>query len=105
MKKITCMAFGLLFFGAAVMAQTGGSQMMDHKAKDCLMMKDGKVIVMKGGMSMQLTKDTTLKNGVMVMMDGNVKKKDGSTYMLKNGESVGGNGKIMMSDKMSDGKM
>lgn len=74
--------------------------------KDCIMMKDGKVMVMKSGMSMQLMKDTTLKHGVMVMMDGTVKKKDGTTYMLKEGESVMGNGKVMMAgDKMSGSKM
>ena len=80
--------------------------MMDHKMKDCIMMTGGKVMVMKGGMSMQLMKDTSLKHGVMVMMDGMVKKKDGTTYMLKEGESIMGNGKVMMADdKMSGSKM
>jgi hypothetical protein len=101
MKKLICVGSFLLLSGAAVMAQTAGSgsgsgsgNMMDHKMKDCIMMKDGKMMVMKSGMSMQLMKDTTLKHGVMVMMDGTVKKKDGTSYMLKDGESVMGNGKV-----------
>ena len=97
MKKLICVGSFLFLSGAALMAQTSpGSNMMDHKMKDCIMMKDGKVMVMKSGMSMQLMKDTTLKHGVMVMMDGTVKKKDGTTYMLKEGESVMGDGKVMM---------
>jgi hypothetical protein len=104
MKKLICVGSFLVLSvlsGVAVMAQTGsgtasGSNMMDHKMKDCIMMKDGKVMVMKGGMSMQLMKDTTLKHGVMVMMDGMVKKKDGTTHMLTEGESVMGDGKVMM---------
>jgi hypothetical protein len=113
MKKLICVGSFLLLSGAAVMAQNSGSgsgsgsgNMMDHKMKDCIMMKDGKMMVMKSGMSMQLMKDTTLKHGVMVMMDGTVKKKDGTSYMLKDGESVMGNGKVMMAgDKMSGSKM
>ncbi|HUB60780.1 MAG TPA: DUF6799 domain-containing protein [Puia sp.] len=112
MKKLICVGAFLLLSGAAVMAQSSGSSgsgsgmMSDQKMKDCLMMKDGKVMVCKGGMSMPLMKDTTLRHGVMVSMDGTVKKKDGSTYMLKEGESVMGNGKVMMAgDKMSGSKM
>jgi hypothetical protein len=110
MKKLICVGSFLLLSGAAVMAQSGSGSgsgnMMDSKMKDCIMMKAGKVMVMKSGMSTQLMKDTTLKHGVMVMMDGTVKKKDGTTYMLKDGESVMGNGKVMMAgDKMSGSKM
>jgi hypothetical protein len=98
MKKLICVGSFLLLSGMAVMAQIGtDSKMMDHKMKDCIMMKEGKVMVMKGGMSMQLMKDTTLKHGVMVMMDGTVKQKDGTTHMLKEGESVMADGKVMMS--------
>ncbi len=86
MKKLICVGSFLLLSGAAVDGSVGlGSNMMDSKMKDCIMMKGGKVMV-KSGMSMQLMKDTTLKHGVMVMMDGTVKKKDGTTYMLKEGE-------------------
>jgi len=49
MKKLICVGSFLFLSGAALMAQTSpGSNMMDHKMKDCIMMKDGKVMVMKG---------------------------------------------------------
>ena len=103
MKKLICVSSLLLFSGASVFAQsTSPDKMTSDKMKDCIMMKDSKVMVMMHGMSMQLMKDTTLRHGVMVMMDGTVKKKDGTTYMLKNGDSVMGDGKIMMAgDKMA----
>lgn len=76
------------------------------KMKDCIMMKDGKMEVMKGGVSMMMMSDSTFKNGTMVMKDGTVKMKDGTTHMLKDGEYViGGKVKMMKDDKMSDGKM
>ncbi len=42
---------------------------MNHKMsmkKDCVMMKDGKMIVMKGGNTMAMDQDITMENGTMV---------------------------------------
>ena len=90
-----------LFLSAGIAASAQTSKM-----KDCIMMKDGKMEVMKGGMSMMMMNDSTFKNGTMVMKDGTVKMKDGTTHMLKDGEYViGGKVKMMKDEKMSDGKM
>ncbi len=102
MKKFTGICLLIVFTAGAAAAQDS-SHMMNKKPKDCVMMKDGKMMVMKSGMTMMLMHDTTLGHGTMVMMDGNVKMKDGSMHMLKEGECVMPNGKVMM-DKMS-GKM
>ncbi len=64
------------------------------KMKDYIMMMNGKMMVMKHGMSMDLKSDTTLKNGTTVMTNGTVKTKDGKTVMLKEGECIYGDGKI-----------
>ena len=58
------------------------------KMKDCVMMKDGKMMVMKGGMSMMMMGDSTFKNGTMVMKDGTVKMKDGTSLVSKNLPSI-----------------
>ena len=104
MKKLISLCWFVIFMGVAGFAQSGSSdgKMMDKKMGDCVMMKGGKVEVMKSGMSMMLMHDTTI-HGTMVMMDGNVKMKDGSMHMLKEGEYVTPKGKVMM-PKM-DGKM
>lgn len=107
MKKLISLCWYVFGMGGAVFAQSAASdgKMMDKKMDkmdNCVVMKDGKVEVMKSGMSMMLMHDTTI-HGTMVMMDGNVKMKDGSMHMLKEGEYVTPKGKLMM-PKM-DGKM
>ena len=67
--------------------------------KDCVMMKDGKMMMMKDGKSMPMTEDMTMSNGMVCMTDGTCKMKDGKTMMMKNGE------KCTMDGKMSGMKM
>jgi hypothetical protein len=74
-----------------------------HKGmRDCVMMEDGKMMVMKGGKTMQMDKEMTLQNGTMVMSDGSVKMKNGKTAMLKNGDCVYMNGKMSKMDMKKD---
>jgi hypothetical protein len=77
--------------------------------KDCVMMKDGKMWVVKN-----MTTTMTCKNGSTVMANGTVKGKDGKTMMMKNGDCITEGGDMMkmdMSSKpmncmmMKDGKM
>lgn len=78
-----------------------------HKTmkKDCIMMKDGKVVQMKDGNTTELTGDVTLSNGTVVSKDGTVKTKDGKTSMLKDGDCVYMNGKMThMAMKKKDTK-
>ena len=74
-------------------AQTTDTSHKDMK-KDCIAMKDGKVLQMKDGNSTELTADVTLEDGTIVSKDGTVKTKDGKTVMLKEGDRVWMNGKI-----------
>ncbi len=80
----------MLLFTSLAMAQSG-------KMKDCIMMKNDSMMVMKAGKSMMMMHDTTVSHGTMVMKNGMVKMKDGSTHMMKNGEYLK-NGKVEMSD-------
>ncbi|MXV50470.1 hypothetical protein GS399_05750 [Pedobacter sp. HMF7647] len=79
---------------------TKSKMKMDHQMKDCVMMEDGKMMLMKDGKTMEMTKDMALKNGTMIMTDGTVKSKSGKSMKLKNGESVDMNGKMMPMHKM-----
>jgi hypothetical protein len=76
--------------------------MMDHKMKDCVMMKDGAMMVMKNNETMKMDKDMTMSNGTMVMSDGSVKMKNGKTMMMKDGDCMYMDGKMskMKMDKM-----
>lgn len=72
---------------------------------DGVMMKDGKMMMMKDGKaSGAMTKDMMMNDGTKVMMDGSMMKKDGSKMMMKDGEMMDMGGKTMGGDKMG-GKM
>jgi hypothetical protein len=104
MKKLMILALAFVCTAGVVSAQdTSGHKMHkmgDHKMKDCVMMKDGKVMVMKDGQKSELTDDMTLSNGTTVMKDGTVKTSDGKTMMLKNGDWVGMDGQMGKMGKM-----
>lgn len=82
------------------MDNTMHNKMSHPSMKDCVMMKDGKMMQMKAGKTMMMKKDMTFANGNMVMMDGAMKMKNGSSHMLKEGDCVTMNGKMQsMSSK------
>jgi uncharacterized protein with beta-barrel porin domain len=60
-----------------------------------VMMKDGKLLMMKNGQTTQLTTDLTLDNGAVVMTNGTLKAKDGKTTVLKEGDYVSMDGTKM----------
>jgi hypothetical protein len=99
MKKLFVLMIASTF-SVGLFAQAGQEKKMEHKEKkmehhmgmhkmkDCVMMEDGKMMVMEGGKTMAMDKDMTMKNGAVVMQNGSVKWKNGKTTMLKDGECV-----------------
>ncbi|MGG7666504.1 DUF6799 domain-containing protein [Dyadobacter sp. BHUBP1] len=89
MKKLLAFAVAILL-SFSVYAQDKEKKMdkMHASMKDCVMMHDGKMMVMKGGKMTAMTEDMTLKNGTMIMKDGTVMMKDGTNKPLKEGEGV-----------------
>ena len=80
---------------------------MKHSMKDCVMMKDGKMMMMKNGKMMMMDKDMTMSDGTVCMKDGTCKMKNGKTMMMKEGETCDMHGKMgkMKMDKMDKMKM
>ena len=66
--------------------------------KDHIMMKDGKVMMIKEGKSMPLDKELTLSNGAKVTVDGTVTTKAGNKMMLKEGEMMDMDGQMVKHD-------
>ncbi len=97
-RAIACTVIAA-FSAATLMA---GEMKEGEMMHDGVMMKHGKMMVMKDGKTMKMTEDMTMSDGTMVMKDGMVKMKDGKTMKMKNGEMVMMDGKMMM---MHDGKM
>ena len=65
--------------------------MQNHEG---VIMKNGKLLMMKNGQTTQLTTDLTLDNGTVVMANGTVKTKDGVITNLKEGDYVGMDGTV-----------
>jgi X-X-X-Leu-X-X-Gly heptad repeat protein len=81
------------------MMQETGMAKTNHKKKDCVMMKDGKMMVMKNGKSELMDNSIKLNNGTTVMTDGSIKMSDGSFKMLKEGQCMDMDGKKWMMKK------
>lgn len=106
MKKMLCL-LAVVCVSHALFAQDSSmnNNSMDDKSmmhtdmskmKDCVYMKDGKMMTMMHGNSMMMDKDMTMKNGATVMTDGTVKMKNGTTKKMKDGECMMMDGKMMM---------
>jgi hypothetical protein len=67
-------------------------------AKDHIMMKDGKVMMIMQGKSMPLDKELTLTNGSKVTVDGTVTMKDGTKTMMKEGDMMSMDGEMIKHD-------
>ena len=80
MKKQILIA-AMLMAGGVAMAQNAMSN-------DGVMMKDGKMMVLKDGKTMPMTKEMTMSDGTKVMPDGSVMKKDGTKMMMKDGDGM-----------------
>lgn len=84
-------------------------------AADYCVVKDGKMLLNKGGKLAPLTKELTLSDGSVCRTDGTCTRKDGTAVTLADGQCVMMNGKMntvssikaghQNSDKMGGTKM
>lgn len=111
MKNVIFLIVVFAFSMSASAQKTDTTHKMQHNKmnepmKDCVMMKDGKMMMMKDGKTMPMDKDMTMKNGTKCMTDGTCMMKDGKKMMMHDGDMMDMNGKMMMKDdKMKDDKM
>jgi hypothetical protein len=115
MKKIILALAGMIF-AFAVNAQDNKMEPKQEakpaaaaqpKSHDHMVMKGGKVWVIKDGKTTAMDKDMDMPNGNKVMMDGTVMMKDGSKMTMKEGDHMNMNGDMMKmpAKKMDDKKM
>jgi hypothetical protein len=97
-KMIFTMFASLLIMAACLTVGNSYAQTKTNTAimKDCCMMKDGKMMQMKGGKMMSMDKDITMKNGNKCMANGECIMKDGKKMKMKEGECMDMNGKMDM---------
>lgn len=91
---IACFAVAVGRYAIAqsrMIADSGLYKIMMHsniKMEYIVMMKDDKMMMMKGGKTIILNADMTLSNGTMFMMDGNVKMKNDKVSKMKESEMM-----------------
>jgi hypothetical protein len=77
--------------GSSVMAQTTASAVT---TKDCCMMKGGKMMCLKDGITMAMDKDQTMANGTVCKTTGECVMANGQSKQMKNGECIDMKGNI-----------
>src|SRR5262245_42976665 len=83
----------------ALLIVGAGAPLVSAADLDGVMMKDGKMMMMKAGQaSGPMDKEMTMSNGTKVKSDGSMTMKDGKTMMMKNGQMM------TMDGKMTDSK-
>ena len=55
---------------------------------DHVLMRDGKIIVMRNGEEMPMTEDVTLADGTRVMPNGQILMANGTARMMREGETL-----------------
>ena len=62
--------------------------------KDCVLMENGTMFVVKDGKKTEMLKAVIMSNGTKVLANGVVYLKDGTSFKLSNGDLVYMNGKV-----------
>jgi hypothetical protein len=113
MKKVLIAIFALtLATGAFAQDSTGAMnnspQMHKTQNHEGVIMRSGKVILMKNGQSSVLTQDLVLADGTTITADGTVKLKDGTTATMQEGDYFkmdGTKGNMKMKQNSMSNKM
>ena len=95
-KTITTLFASLLMMVLSFTTISASAQAKKESAqpKECCMMKDGKMMHCKDGVTMPMEKDMTMKNGTVCMVNGECVMKDGKKMTMKEGECMDMNGKM-----------
>lgn len=89
-----CISMGAFAYLPGVSPEVKFNQEKTTKQKDCVMMKDNKMYVIKGGEATEMVKAVVMSNGTKVLANGEVILKNNETLKLQNGDCVYMNGKI-----------
>lgn len=90
MKNLLVIATATLSLGAVAQENKiqDSKKNQEKELKNEIMMKDGRITVMKDGKAKTMNKDIIMPNGSIISPDGIVKMKNGKTMQLRNGELI-----------------
>ena len=61
---------------------------MDNSSPDGVLMKDGKMMLVRNGKTTMMDRDMVMSDGTKIMSNGTIIKNDGSKRMMKEGEYI-----------------
>jgi hypothetical protein len=94
-KTITVLCASVLMLAACFFTGSfAHAQMHSAATKDCCMMKDGKMMQMKGGKITPMDKEMTMENGTKCMTNGECITKDGKKMQMIEGDCIDMSGKM-----------
>jgi len=88
----------VMVFSLATVTSYGQTKPKAAPAKDCCMMKGGKMMCMKEGKMVPMTKNMTMKDGSQCMVDGKCVMKDGKKCKMMEGDRMDMNGNMSCSN-------
>jgi len=88
---------------AHTMTHKPGRMKADGMSHDCVVMKDGKMMMMQGDKTMPMTKEMTMTDGTKCLPDGTCLKNDGTKMTMTNGQCMMMDGRMTTMDKMMKG--
>jgi len=86
--------FSLILFMALCLVSASTTAQTKTAMKDCCMMKDGKMVMVKDGKTMPMNKDMKMTNGTTCMVNGDCVMKDGTKMKMKEGDCMDMTGKM-----------
>ena len=100
-KKMKKLLMCLLFAGSLTAVATAQNVKAPkshtlQQSKDYIILKDGKINLVKGSNITPIESDMTLTNGTVISTNGSVKSSEGTTVLLKEGEKIDLDGKMIM---------
>lgn len=78
---------------------------VDKSIPDGVMMKEGKILMVKNGEVTTLDHDMTMTNGTKVVTDGNYTSNNGTTMKLREGQHIDMDGKLTFLKSKKDRNM
>jgi hypothetical protein len=70
--------------------------------EDMIMMKDGRVMIVRNGEMVPMEEEMTMSDGKRVSMDGKVVMPDGTSRFLMEGEAMDMDGRLVDAEAMTD---
>ena len=105
MKLSLIKLFFVTLFAFLGVSNISAQETQDSSKKECCIMKNGKMLHMKGGKVETMENEMIMKNGTKCMANGECITQQGEKIILNDGECMDAYGNISICSTIIDGKV